>query len=164
MIKYNVSPDETDTYWKDSTLVVMKDNDLKRGVLTQFHDSKTLGHPRISKTIALIQPHYWWPNMKTFVKAYVKGCAMCQMNKINTHPMKLPIFPITPAHSLPFQTIALDFIIKLPPSEGYDTILTITNHDISKASIFIPCKESIDAVGVAKLYATHMFPHYGLPL
>ena len=102
--------------------------------------------------------------MKDFVTAYVKGCATCQMNKINTHPTKPPLFPITPAHSLPFQTVALDFITKLPESYGNDTILTITNHDVSKAAIFIPCKESIDSVGVAELYATNVFPHYGIPL
>jgi transposase InsO family protein len=38
------------------------------------------------------------------------------------------------------------------------------DHDVSKASIFLPCKETINAVGVAELYATHVFPHYGIPL
>jgi len=38
------------------------------------------------------------------------------------------------------------------------------DHDISKASVFLPYKETIDAVGVAELYATHVFPHYGIPL
>ena len=58
----------------------------------------------------------------------------------------------------------MDFITKLPLSYGNDTILTITDHDVSKASIFLPCKETIDAVGIAELYATHVFPHYGIPL
>src|ERR1700756_3603767 len=58
----------------------------------------------------------------------------------------------------------MDFIVKLPESEGFDTILTITDHDCSKASIFIPCNEEIDAMGVARLYATQVFPHYGIPL
>jgi len=74
------------------------------------------------------------------------------------------IFPISPTSNLPFQTIAMDFIVKLPPSYGYDSILTITDHDVSKASIFIPCNESIDSSGVAELYTTHVFPHYGIPL
>jgi len=83
--------------------------------------------------------------MKDYVMQYIKGCATCQMNKVNTNPMKPPLYPITPApDSLPFQTIALDFIMKLPESNGHDTILTITDHDCSKASIFIPCKEAID--------------------
>ena len=102
--------------------------------------------------------------MKDFITAYIKGCATCQMNKINTHPTKLPLFPITPTSTLPFQTIAMDFITKLPPLQDYDTILTITDHDVSKACILLLCKETIDAVGVAALYATHVFPHYGIPL
>jgi len=43
-------------------------------------------------------------------------------------------------------------------------ILTITDHDVSKASIFLPCKETIDAEGVTKLYVTNIFLHYGIPL
>jgi hypothetical protein len=66
-------------------------------------------------------------------------------------------------NALPFQTIALDFITKLPISEGYDTILTITDHDCSKASLFIPCKETIDLEGIAQLFAQHVVPHYGIP-
>jgi len=29
--------------------------------------------------------------------------------------------------------------------------------------MFMPCNETVDAAGVAKLYATYVFPHYGLP-
>jgi len=50
----------------------------------------------------------------------------------------------------------MDFITKLPSPYRHDTILTITDHDVLKASIFLPCAESIDAVGVAALYCT---PH-----
>jgi len=137
--------------WKGDALVVVENNNLRRGVLYHFHTLKTTGHPGITKTIQLIQPYYWWPHMKDFVTAYVKGCTTCQMNKINTHPTRPPLFPITSSSNLPFQTIAVDFIIKLPLSYGNDTILTITDHDVSKASIFLPCKETIDTVGIAEL-------------
>jgi len=102
--------------------------------------------------------------MKNYTTEYIKGCATCQMSKINTNPSKPALFPITPEpNALPFQTISLDFIVKLPESEGFDTILTITDHDCSKAAIFTPCNKTINAAGVVKLYATHVFPHYGLP-
>ncbi len=155
----------SDNYlWKDSALVVVENNDLRRSVLHHFHSSITAGHPGISKTIQLIQPFYWWPCMKDFITNYVKGCVTCQMNKINTHPTCPPLFPITSTSTLPFQTVAMDFITKLPSSYGHDTILTITDHDVSKASIFLPCTETIDAVGVTALYTTHVFPHYRVPL
>ena len=56
----------------------------------------------------------------------------------------------------------MDFIVKLPISDSYDTILTITD-TFSKASIFIPCNETINVEQTAKLYATYVLPHYGLP-
>jgi hypothetical protein len=162
--KYHLHLDHDNYFYYNDALIVVEDNSLRKGVLHTFHTSPTAGHPGIYKTLALIQPHYWWPNMKNFVTTYIKGCATCQMNKINTHPTRPPLFPITPTSSLPFQTIAVDFITKLPLSHGYDTILTITDHNVSKASIFLPCQETIDAEGVAKLYATNVFPHYGIPL
>jgi len=66
-------------------------------------------------------------------------------------------------NALPFETITMDFITKLPPSGGFDTILTITDTDCTKASIFIPCVEAIDIEGVAQLYLHHIFPSYGIP-
>jgi hypothetical protein len=88
--------------------------------------------------------------MKDFITQYIKGCA--------------PLYPITTnPEALPFQVIALDFITKLPISEGFDSILTITDHDCSKASILIPCTKSITAKGTAVLYTKHIIPHYGIP-
>jgi transposase InsO family protein len=64
---------------------------------------------------------------------------------------------------MPFETIALDFITKLPVSQGYDSILTVTDHNCSKATIFIPCVEEISGEEMAALYAKHVFARYGLP-
>src|SRR6266481_7265993 len=102
--------------------------------------------------------------MREDISAYVQGCATCQANKNFPGNPKPPLFPIkTTPNTLPFKTITLDFITKLPESDGYDTILTIVDHDCSKAAFFIPCNETIDAVGVAALYAKTVLPHYGLP-
>jgi hypothetical protein len=113
----------------------------------------------------LVARYHWWPNLATEVKNYVKGCTECQRHKINTQARKVPLSPITPEHeAFPFQTTALDFIVKLPISNGYDSILMITDHDCSKAAIFIPCNKVISAKGVAGLYLRYVFPRYGLPL
>ena len=113
--------------------------------------------------MTLLTEYYWWPGMRDTVTQYIKGCTQCQMTKSNMTPTKPPLYPITPEHSLPFETIALDFIIKLPQLQGYDSILMVTDHDCTKASIFIPCHESTDAPELARLNAIHVFPHYGIP-
>ena len=148
--------------YKDSQTVVSGGNDLKRGVIHFYHETPSAGHPGIGNTYELMKRDFWWPNMKQDAKQYVKGCVACQANKINTHPLKPTIFPIAPVNGLPFQTIAMDFITKLPKSGKYDTILTITDHDCSKAAIFIPCQETITAEGVATLYIRHVYPRYGI--
>ena len=98
------------------------------------------------------------------VKDYIKGCADCQHNKVNTQIKKAPLNPIfAKPGALPFETVAMDFIVKLPLSNGYDSILTITDHNCTKAVILIPCNETITAEGVAKLYLKHVFKCVGLP-
>ena len=72
-----------------------------------------------------------------------------------------PIYPTLEA--LSFETIALDFITKLPESQGFDSILTITDHDCTKMLRFIPCREEINAEETAALYAKHLFPSHGIP-
>jgi hypothetical protein len=138
-------------------------NDLWRGVIALFHNSIMAGHPGITKTIHAIAQYYWWPGMKDFITQYIKGCTTCQMHKVNTHPTKPPLYLITmDPNALPFQVITLDFVTKLPVSDGFDSILTITDHNCSKASILIPCNKSITAEKTAELYTKYVVPHYGI--
>jgi hypothetical protein len=139
--------------------------EVQRKIIRNHHDLPAYGHPGIARTMDLVARYHWWPNLATEVQNYVKGCAECQRHKINTQARKAPLSPITPVEeALPFQTIALDFIIKLPVSNGYDSILTVTDHDCSKAAIFIPCNEIINAEGVAEPYLRYVFSRYGLPI
>ena len=141
----------------------MEDTSLKRGVISLYHDSPTAGHSGISNTTWAIAQDFWWPSMKKDVTEYIKGCTECQAKKNQPNKPKPPPYPISSdTYSTPFTSIAMDFIVKLPISNSYDTILTITD-TFSKASIFIPCNETINTEQTAKLYATYVLPHYGLP-
>jgi RNase H-like domain found in reverse transcriptase/Integrase zinc binding domain len=76
---------ESDSAWyHGSALVVMEDNELRREVLSLYHDHRLAGHLGISKTLDLLTRDYWWPTVKDFVTSYVKGCAVCQSSKANT--------------------------------------------------------------------------------
>ena len=150
-------------HWYGDRLVVVDDISLKRGVISLYHDSPTAGHPGISNTTWAIAWDFWWPAMKKDVTEYIKGCTMCQTRKNQPNQPKPPLFPISSdMYSTPFTSIAMDFIVKLPLSDSYDTILTVTD-TFSKASIFIPCNETVNAEQTAKLYATYVLPHYRLP-
>jgi hypothetical protein len=151
-------------WWKEKRKVITAKAEQKRNIIKAYHDLPAYGHPGISRTTNLVQRYYWWPQMAKDIYDYVKGCAECQRHKVNTQARKAPLYPITPiAEALPFQTIALDFIVKLPVSNGFDSILTITDHDCTKAALMVPCKETINAEEVAHLYLQQVFPRFGLP-
>jgi hypothetical protein len=63
----------------------------------------------------------------------------------------------------PFQYVSMDLITDLPPSNKYDSILTIVDQGCSKAAKFLPCNKTIDGKGVAQLYFEHLFPWFGIP-
>ena len=152
------------TWWKNHQLVITADVPSRHAIVQMHHDPPVYGHPGISRTTELVARRYWWPRMTQDIKDYVKGCADCQRNKVNTQAKRAPLSLIfAKPGALPFETVSMDFIVKLPPSNGYDSILTVTDHDCTKAVILIPCNEAITAEGVAKLYLEHVFKRVGLP-
>jgi len=94
------------------------------------HNLPVYGHPGINKMYQLTCRRYWWPNMHKDVMSYIRGCMECQRNKINTCPTKAPLQPIyLRSEAMPFKTVTLDFITKLPISQGYDLILIVMDHN-----------------------------------
>jgi len=102
--------------------------------------------------------------MKEWIANYVKGCAICQQNKIITHRTKVPSYHIpTEPDARPFQRVAMDLITGLPPVKGKNAILTIVDQGCSRATIFLACDTTITGPGIAQLYMDYMFQWFGLP-
>jgi hypothetical protein len=98
------------------------------------------------------------------IKEYVRGCAKCQANKTVTRRNVPPLDPIIPeGEPTPFAHIAVDFITKLPLSEGHDTIMTITDQGCTKAVILLPCSEGSGSEDITRLFLERAFPFVGLP-
>jgi len=88
---------------------------VKRGIMRLIHDHSLAGHPGRDETLRKAQERYHWPNMKEWIANYVKGCTICQQNKILMHQTKVPIYriPMEP-NACPFQRVAMDLITGLP--------------------------------------------------
>jgi hypothetical protein len=154
------------TTWRDKEgrLIVPPDDALKRRILREYHDHWGVGHPGHNETIRKVQNNYFWPLQRAWIDQYVKGCATCQQNKNLMHVTKTPLYKITMLENAsPFTQIAMDLIIGLPLSQGYDTILTIVDHGCSRGAIFLPCKTTITGPQIAQLYYEHIYPWFGLP-
>lgn len=156
------SEDDGLLYYKNR-LYVPNDIQLRREIAQLHHDHPAAGHRGQAATVISACRDYWWPNITGFLRNYVKGCSTCQSTKIQTRRPPVPMMPIPAEHTLPFQTVTMDFIVDLPESDGYNAIAVFADHDSSKAAIMVPCLTTITAEQTAELYFNHVFRHFGLP-
>ena len=128
-----------------------------------FHDHETAGHLGELETYNLVKQHYWWPGMRTFVKRYVQGCGICQQFKINQSPSHPSYLPIEGAKSTqPFANCSMDMITDLPTSGGYNSILAVVDHSLTKGIILIPCNKTLMADQCAQLLLDNVYKRFGL--
>ncbi|RXW20770.1 hypothetical protein EST38_g5090 [Candolleomyces aberdarensis] len=135
---------------------------LRRKITKLYHDTPTAGHPGQQGTRLAVQRHYYWPGMTHFINRYVRGCAACQQNKINRRPTKPPLFPIeASSEPRPFAQCSMDLITDLPASKGFDSILVIIDHGLTKGAIFTPCHKTITAEQLSDILLQKLFTKYG---
>ena len=149
---------------KDNKIQVPPVLEVKHGIMNLYHDHPLAGHPGRDETIRKVQERYSWPHMTQWIAEYVKGCAICQQNKILTHKTRIPLFRIpTTNNAKPFQRVAMDLIMGLPKQGDKDAILTIVNQGCSRAAVFLPCNTTITGPQITQLYLDHVYKWFGLP-
>jgi hypothetical protein len=74
--------------------------------------------------------------MSCYIGIYVKTCNLCNRMKLQHQQPFGELHPLeTPA--APWDTISVDFIVKLPESHSYDTIMNVVD-SVTKCAHFIP--------------------------
>ncbi|QRV80898.1 Retrotransposable element Tf2 protein [Ceratobasidium sp. AG-Ba] len=143
----------------DGKIYIPDDRDLRLEILQRFHDSPIAGHQGHARTLELISREYYWPGIKAQVNRYVDTCEICQRSK--GHKQSIPHRPL-PIPEKPWEDIAYDFIVKLPKSNGYDSILTVIDR-FSRQAHFIPCLESTNAEELAEIFIREIWKLHGTP-
>ena len=134
----------------------------RSALLHLIHASPLSGHMGVFHTKSILERDFWWPGLSTFVKYFITGCAVCQQNKVNTHPTVPPLCPIAPTISLPFKQLSVDLITDLPVSSRFDSVMVVVDHGLTKGVILAPCSKTVDAVGIAQLFFDFVFKWFGL--
>lgn len=100
--------------------------------------------------------------MKSDIDNYVKSCATCQKIKSSRKKDYGKLMPL-PVATGPWKSLAMDFIVKLPKSNGFDSILVVVDR-FSKMSHFMACNEAMDAEQLADLFLKTVIKYHGLPM
>lgn len=155
-------------WWHGEQVVVPDATGLRRGIMYEMHDAPYSGHPGVSKTAKSVQRWFWWPSLFKDVKHYVLTCASCQRHKASNQKPAGLMQPL-PVPQAPWESVSMDFITGLPPSEsansppgGYNAILVFVDR-LSKMTHLAPTTERVTAEETAQLFMEQVFKHHGAP-
>lgn len=134
---------------------------LREEALRTVHDTLLAGHQGIRRTLDLLQRSYWWPTMRQDVQSYVSTCETCARSKPDSGRPSGFLLPL-PIPDRPWQALSMDFIVDLPVSFGYTTILVVVDV-LTKMCHFIPVKQLPTSKETADLLFDNVFRLHGLP-
>ena len=99
--------------------------------------------------------------MSRYIGQYVSTCDLCLQTKPWRHsPVgELQLLSVLDTR---WDTLSVDFVVKLPESSGYDAVMTVVD-SVSKRVHFVPTHTIVTAKGVARLFLHHVWKLHGLP-
>lgn len=113
----------------------------------EFHNNPIDGHHGVLKTYQHMGHEFYWPGMKSRIRAYIAECEVLQA---------LPILDRV------WVDVSMDFIEGLPKSNGYDTILVVVDR-LTKYSHFILLRHPFTAARVATVFVHEVIRLHGCP-
>jgi hypothetical protein len=145
----------------EGLIYVPSKDELKVEIVKELHDSLIAGHYGEAKTVELVSRNYFWPKMEGWIKKYVRTCDICHRSKV---PRRRPLGTLQPidVDYIPWSTISMDFIVKLPKSKAKDSIWVIVDK-FTKMAHFIAILESITAKELALLFIREIVRIHGIP-
>lgn len=132
--------------------------DARWKVCHMSHDE--CGHMSLEKTIDKIQLTYWFPQMTSFVKKYVKACIPCAYAKIPAGKKEGFLHPI-PKAPIPFHTVHIDHLGPFVKSKMGNTYILGVIDGYTKFIILKAVRNTKSKTSIAVL--REVFAIFGAP-
>ena len=129
-------------------------------ILSYFHTANAFHHQGINRTTHTIRQHFFWPDIRAAVQAFVGKCHHCKLSNAKQEAAKGKRGGIITEK--PFEMIACDLVGPLPlTASNHRYILTIMDK-YTRYVEAIPLQE-ITATTVAQAIIDHWYYRYGAP-
>ena len=134
---------------------------LRQQVVLETHRSAYSGHFGVERVCAKLQEQFWWPRMTPTVKALLRSCHECQVVAPRNKGKLGLLKPIAVPQKC-WEQVTLDLITGLPESDGYDACVVFVDR-LSKMVHYAPCRKTINAPGMARLFIRDVVRLHGWP-
>ena len=119
-------------------------------------------HPGISKTMIACREKYYFPKMAQLIREWVISCEQCiRESRIDPSLTRPPLQNPNEHITAPEDAIQIDLVPKLPPSGGYENIVTAM--DVFSRYLFAYPTANQDAKTIAQVLINIMTKHAYLP-
>jgi hypothetical protein len=149
-------------FWKDHAVVIPNVASLRSEIFRFCHDHPLSGHGGQQKTYDLIARHFWWPELRKSVEAYVRTCDSCQRVKASNRRPPGKLLPL-PVPSGKWQVVTMDFVTDLPPDKDGHTAIYVFVCKLTKMVRFAPCRIEVTAEQTAQLFVDNVISKFGIP-
>ncbi|MBW0465092.1 hypothetical protein O181_004807 [Austropuccinia psidii MF-1] len=155
----SITKDDTGLLWYHGCLFVPPQG--RQLIFETFHNEPNGGHQGLGRTLASILRSFAWPHLQDELRQFVTHCDSCQRVKAPRN-VPLGLLQPQPPPTRPWSTIGMDFIVKLPISNGFDSILVLTDM-FTKGCHLIPCQEKITSAHLSSLFLDRFVRYHGFP-
>lgn len=104
---------------------------------------------------------FWWSSLRQDMEDYVRLCRTCSQACVNRQLLEGLLEPL-PIPQQAWSHLPVNFLMDLPSSEGFTTVLVIINR-FSKVCKLIPLKGLPTALQTVNALFQHVFRNFGLP-
>jgi transposase InsO family protein len=165
LVRYKVSIAECEISSDDKLLFrkrlwVPEHEPLRTKLIETAHTHPITRHPGRTETYTILARTYFWPDMSTDVKRYVRNCDTCGRTKAWREQKQGLLRPL-PIPERPWQELSIDFITHLPPSQDCTNIVVVTDR-LTKGVVVEGLKE-ITAEALAWFFVRSVYRYHGLP-
>ena len=131
-------------------------------IITLYHSNLFVGHQGVIKTYLTISDRFYIPNLMHYLRSYIKGCHICQLNRKD----KLPERQLQPRINLnyrPLSKLSMDLKV-MPKSYKGDKYILCVIDEVTNYIVTAPVKqvrsEEIGEILINSIFSKYCVPDY----
>ena len=129
-------------------------------IIALYHSSLFVGHQGVIKTYLTISNKFFIPNLIHYLRLYIEGCHICQLNRNEKPPMRQLQTRIN-LNYRPLSRLSMDLKVMPRSSQGHKFILCIID-EVTNYLIMVPIYQS-KAEEIGEALIEHVVTKYFVP-